>query len=401
MPRKIYGLISAACTIGIICYSWVGFSQTSRPSVRLATNPTIEKIRPFEAEATEALGSGKYQSPVQLTLQAIDARGQALKNARIRLQILTPPKSPWFTTDFPIVEGTKLLDVEGNAPTGEFQVKQSLPIRGTYRLLVDVTPIVPNSFAPVQQTIALSVPEHGAKYRNLGILVCILLVAGFGGGWVIGSRKPTQPGEIVPEPVRLLMSGAIVVAIAALLFVNLSAEFAHSHESHDRGEHLPRSSPPSKVQSQGLEMKLSGDTTAAVGRPAQLQVSVIDTKTQQPVTDVALKVTTTALENNWVAFAYESAPDSTGKLVWKQQFFDGAPHRIDVEVTPQVGATRKFQPFQVGQTIPVEGVAPPLSVRLISLAYLTGVVGIGLLLGLWLSQKHNKRLQQDWKRSFS
>jgi hypothetical protein len=399
MDRKIYGLIGAICMISLILFNSVGFSQASQPSVRLTTNPSIEQIRPFEAEATEALGSGKYKSPVQLMLQAIDVRGQALQNARIHLQILTPPKSPWFTTDFPIVEGTKLLDIEGNAPTGKFQVQQSLPIRGTYQLLVNVTPTVPNSFAPIQQTLALSVPEHGAKYQNLGVLVCILLVAGLGGGWVIGSRKPIQPGEIVPEPVRLLMSGAIVVAIAALLFVNISAEFGHSH-GHEP-EDLPLSSTPSKLQSQGLEMKLSGDTMATVGQPAQLQVSVIDANTQQPVTDVALKAKITALENDWVAFAYEGIPDSTGKLEWEQQFFDGAPHRLEVEVSPQSNSSRKFQPFQVGQTISVEGVAPPLSVRLISLAYLTGVVGIGLLLGLWLSQKKNKRLLRTWRRSLS
>ncbi|MGB8703299.1 MAG: hypothetical protein WCD18_28110, partial [Thermosynechococcaceae cyanobacterium] len=211
--------------------------------MQLTTNPPIDLIRPFEAEATEGMGSGKYKPPIQLTLQALDGQGKVLKDARIHLQILTPPKSPWFTTDFPIVEGSTLLDIEGNAPTGQLQVQQTLPIRGTYQLLTNVTPIVPNAFDPIQQTLTLSVSENGAKYFNLGILVCILLVVGLGGGWVIGSRRPTLPGEIVPDRVRLLLSGAIVVAIAALLFVNLSAEFGHSHHSHEHGaEDSPLSS---------------------------------------------------------------------------------------------------------------------------------------------------------------
>jgi hypothetical protein len=402
MPRKIYGLIAAICAISIVFYSWGGFSLATKPSVQLTTTPPIDQIRPFEAEATEGMGSGKYKPPVQLTLQALDGQGQVLKDARIHLQILTPPKSPWFTTDFPIVEGSTLLDIEGNAPTGQLQVQQTLPIRGTYQLLVNVTPIVPNAFDPIQQTLTLSVSENGAKYFNLGILVCILLVVGLGGGWVIGSRRPTLPGEIVPDRVRLLLSGAIVVAIAALLFVNLSAEFGHSHHSHEHGtEDSPLSSKPSSLQSQGLEMNLSGDTMATVGRPAEIQVNVVDANTKLPVKDVSLKIKTIQLENNWVAFAYEGTPNNSGELAWEQQFFDGAPHRIEVEVTSQANSTLKFQPFKVEQTLSVEGVEPPLYVRLISLGYLTIVAGIGLLIGLWLSQKTNTRQLSTRRRSFS
>ncbi len=404
MPKKIYLLLSAICTISLLFYGWVGFTQSSQPSVRLTTNPPIAQVRPLEAEATEAMGSGQYKPPVQLTLQAIDAQGQALKNVKIHLQILTPSKTPWFTTDFPIVEGTQLLDIEGNAPTGLLQVEQTLPIRGTYQLLVNVTPIVPNTFAPIQQTLTLSVSENGAKYFNFGILAAILLAAGLGGGWIIGSKQQMQPGEVVPERVRLLLSGAIGVAIVALLYINISAEFAQSHRSmamsHET-EEAPKPSKPAKLQSQGLEMQLSGDTSATVGQSAQLQVSVIDTKTQQPVTDVLLKVTTRSLENNWVAFSYEGTPDNTGKLAWQQQFFDGAPHSVEVEAVSQATATRKFQPFQVGQSIEVEGVAPPLYIRLISLGYLTAIVGLGLLLGLRLGQRRKQRSKTDWKRGFS
>lgn len=383
-------LISAICLMGFIFYGWMGFSQTPQPSVQLTTNPPLAQIRPLEAEATKALGSGSYKPPVQLTLQAVDAQGQALKEARMHLQIFTRLKNPWFTTDFPIVEGTKLLDIEGNAPTGQLQLQQTLPTRGNYQLLVVVTPIAPNAFTPIRQTLTLSVPENAAKYRNFGILAVILLAAGLGGGWIIGSRQPLQPGEIAPQRVRLLLSGAIMVAIVALLYVNISAEFAQSHMSmamsHPTAD-APKAAQPAKLQTQGLEMQLSGDISATVGQPAQLQVSVVDAKTRQPVTDVVLKVTTTQLENNWVAFAYQGTPDSTGKLAWQQEFFDGAPHSIEVEIAPQATSKRQFQPFQVAQDIPVEGIAPPLSVRLISLAYFTGIVAVGLLLGLGIQQR--------------
>ncbi|MEH2243554.1 hypothetical protein [Nostoc sp.] len=396
-------LIGAICMIGIIFYGWIGLSQSAQPSVRLTTNPPINQVLPLEAEATTVLGSGHYNPPVQLMLQAVDAQGQSLKDAKIHLQLFTRPKNPWFTTDFPIVEGTKLLDIEGNAPTGQLQVQQTLPIRGTYQLQVAVTPLVANAFQPIQQTLTLTLPENPLKFRYFGILVVILLAVGLLGGWVIGGRQAIQPGEIAPQQVRLLLSGLIVVAIAALLWVNISAELAesHHHMSMPGMEEVPPSGKPSKLQSQGLYMQLSGDQSATVGQPAKLQVSVSDPKTSQPVTDVVLKVTTTQLENNWVAFAYQGTPDSNGKLAWEQEFFDGAPHSVVVEVAPQANATRQFQPFQVAENIPVEGVAPPISVRLISLTYFTGIVVIGLLLGLWLRQRQTPRSGMTWKRSVS
>lgn len=370
--------------MSIIFYGWVGFSQSPQPTVRLTTEPQLSQILPFEAESTTPL------SPVSLKLQALDAAGIPLENARIKLTILTPPKNPWFTTDFPIVEGTKLLDIEAIAPKGELQIQQMLPIRGNYQLLANVTPIAQNAFTPIQQTLTLSVPENGVKYRNFAILATILLVVGLGGGLAIGGKQEIQAGEIAPQKVRLLLSGAIVIAIAALLFVNVSAEIAQSQMSMAMS-HMMESKPTEKtspiVRSQGLEVRLSGDVNATVGTTANLQVQVTDTKTNQPVTDVLLNIKTIQLENDWIAFAYKGVPDAAGKLVWQEQFFDGAPHKVEVEVSPQPNVARQFPPFQVSQTIEVEGVAPPLSVRLTVLAYFTGIVVAGMAIGFGLGRR--------------
>lgn len=388
---KLSFLISTVCLMSLILYGLVGFSQSPQPSVQLTTAPPVSQIFPFEAEATT------LQSPVQLRLQAADAAGKPLENAHIGLTILTPPKNPWFTTDFPIVEGTKLLDMEAIAPKGELLLQQMLPIRGTYQVSVNVTPIVANAFPPIQQTLTLSVPENWVKYRNFGILSVILLIVGLGGGLVIGGRQPIQPGEIAPVRVRLLLSGATIIAIAALLVVNTSAEIAQSRMSMPMS-HMTKSSPQSNnsgiVQSQGLLARLSGDVSATVGIPASLQVQVIDSQTNQPVTDVILNVKATQLEHEWIAFAYEGVPDSTGQLAWQQQFFDGAPHKVEVEVSPQPKATRQFSPFRVKRELEVEGVAPPLPVRLTALAYFTGIVVIGLLIGLGLQRRWIQHLGQ-------
>ena len=370
--------------MSIVLYGWVGFSQSPQPTVRLTTEPPISQILPFEAEANTPL------SPVLLKLQALDAAGIPLENARIGLTILTPPKNPWFTTDFPIVEGTKLLDIEAIAPKGELQIQQMMPIRGNYQLLANVTPIAQNAFPPIQQTLTLSVPENWVKYRNFGILAAILLVVGLGGGLVIGGKQQIPAGEIAPQKVRLLLSGGIIIAIATLLYVNVSAEIAQSEMSMPMS-HMTESKPTEKtspiVKSQGFEVRLSGDVSATVAKTVNLQVQVTDTKTNQPVTDVLLNIKTIQLENDWIAFAYKGVPDAAGKLVWQEQFFDGAPHKVEVEVSPEPNAARQFLPFQVSQTIEVEGVAPPLSVRLTVLAYFTGIVVAGMAIGFGLQRR--------------
>jgi hypothetical protein len=386
---KFSALISAICLMSIFLYTIVGFSQTPQPTVKLVTKPPLSQIHPFEAEATTP------QSPALLTLLAVDSKSLPLANAKIHLTILTPPKNPWFSTDFPIVEGTKLLEMEAIAPKGELQIQQLLPIRGTYQLLVNVTPMVANAFTAIQQTLTLSVPENGVKYRNFGILAVILLFVGLGGGLVIGLRQQIQPGEIAPQQVRLLLSGLIVLAIAALLYVNVSAEIAESGMGHAHAHstlHTEKTDNSGIVQSQGLSARLLGDTSATVGQAASLEVQVIDTQTNQPATDVLLNVKATQLEDEWIAFAYKAVPDSKGQLKWLSQFFDGAPHSIEVEVSPQPNAPRQFKPFQVKRKIEVEGIAPPLYIRLIALTYLTGIVVFGLLMGLGIQRRRRQRV---------
>jgi len=374
---KMAALVSTICLMGVVFYSLVVSSQTPQPVVRLTTEPPISQVLPFEAEATA------LPSPVRLSLQAVDAANQPLENAKIHLQILTPPKNPWFPTDFPIVEGTELLNIEAVTPKGELQIQQMLPIRGNYQLLVNVSPIVANAFTPFQQTLRLSVAESWVKYRNFAILAVILLVLGLGGGLVLGGKQQIQPGEIAPQRVRLLLSGAIIVAIASLLIINITAELADSHTHR----HHSQTKEPEVFQSQGVEARISGDVEATVGQSAKLAVQVIDTTTGQPASDVIVNIKATQSEDKWVAFAYQGVTNAKGQLAWEQQFFDGAPHKVEVEISPSPQATSQFSPLRVAKQIQVEGVAPPLQIRLIVLAYFTSFIVLGLLLGLKLKNK--------------
>lgn len=363
-------IIAITSLMSLFLFAIIGLSQNARSPVQLTTSPPVGQY-PFEAEATTP------QSPTLLTLTARNPAGELLANSLFKIQIFTPPITPFLSTDFPVVEGTKLLELNVIAPEGKVQLQQMLPIRGKYKLAVNVSPIVANQFSSIEQTLTLDVAENPVKYRNYAILIAILLAVGIGGGWVMGKQPLPQRGEIAPARVRLLLSGAVLVAIASLLVVNVSAEVSHSHEySH------PEPVETTVVNNSELQVQISGDKYATVGQLANLQVSAINPKTNQPVTDVVFNLKTTQLENNWVAFAYHGIPDATGKLKWQQQFFDGAPHKLEVEVVPNAATNRQFQPVVAIKEIEVAAVATPLLTRLISLGYLVATVIVGLALGL-------------------
>ncbi len=343
--------------------------EASQPFVTLSTEPPLSDVVPFKQS-------------VKIILAAQDAQGTVFKNVKFKLKLLTPPTNPWFTTDFPMVEGTQLLDLEVNSTDGTLALEQVFPIRGAYQLGVEVKPQSANAFAPISQTFTLSVPENALKYRNLLVLAIILISVGWVGGWVIGAGQPIQSGELVPRQVRLLLSGSAVVAIATLLAVNISAELAESHNHGHDSHATAHEHAPSEVQFQGLKLKLSGDHYATVGELARFNVAATDTKTTKPFTDAMFRITTTQLEDHEQTVAFQGSSGLTGQQTWQQQFFDGAPHRVQVEVLPKAGAGLQFKPFKVSQGVDVAGVAPPLQTRLISLGYFVGLVGLGLAVGL-------------------
>ncbi|MEJ1938079.1 hypothetical protein WDZ92_48415, partial [Nostoc sp. NIES-2111] len=212
------------------------------------------------------------------------------------------------------------------------------------------------------------------------IVAAILVSVGLLGGWVIGGQEELRQGEIAPQSVRLLLSALTIVAIVTLLLINISAEVA---EAHGSGHSTPQEAiaPPSQ-KIQGLEVKLEGDKTATVGKLANFSVQVIDGKTGEPINDVALQVKAIALEHNLPVFIYKSFPSQEGKLIWLEQFFDGSPHKVEIEVTSLAESQRQFAPIKVAQAVEVEGIAPPMYTRLIGLFYFTAIVGIGMMIGL-------------------
>lgn len=378
---KLTPLTPLLCLVGMV-FCGPAAAQLGEPTIELITEPASSQLRPFGAAETEE------KLPATLKLQARDASGQPLQDVRMQLQVEAPAPTPWLSTDFPWIEGQRLLDLTTVAAEGSLQVQQILPIRGLYRLTATVTPARDNGFQPFQQQWTLPVAERWDKYQNFGLLVGVLVAAGFGGGWILGGRQQRLAGELAPQRVRLLLSGATLVAIAVLLGVNISAELAPTPHGH--------SAPASDTEqpaAQGMLVEFGGDTEAVVGQPANLAVQVLDAQTRRPATDVLLTLQVTQLEDNWLTFTYQGSPDQQGRLTWKQQFVDGTPHQLNVGVAPLPGADSGFPPFAVSRKLEVSGVAPPLTRRLLSLAYMSGILTVSLLLGLGLRRRLLTRLR--------
>ncbi|MDX2271055.1 MAG: hypothetical protein NW237_03775 [Cyanobacteriota bacterium] len=325
----------------------------ANPRIQLLTDPPLQQIRPFEAEATSE------QYPVKFVLQALDQQGDLLQLARIHLVLQTPERNIWLPTDFPWAEGSQLLELEALNPV---QFEQMLPIRGSYRLQITVK----SPAESFQENLDFFVTEAPIKYVFLGILVIVLFGVGILGAWIIGDPAA---GDGLSESVRLLLSGAAGVAIVVLLVINFKAGWAETHPAE-----MPIS--PTKqapvMQAEGRELSLEGDPSAVVGQPLALTVKVRDLQTGQSLPDQDLEIRSTQLEHGWTAFAYQGSAD----LTWQQHFFDGAPHRIAARIPSS--------PLQVSQIIEVEGIAPPLSIRLIVMSYLLGILTLGMGAGFWI-----------------
>lgn len=379
---KLAFLVSVICLMSHFYFGNGVFSQSSQPSLQLITEPTLEQIRPFDATTSAE------QQPVRFTLQTLDSNKQPLRNAQVHLTLLTPPRSPWFSTDFPWVEGTTLLEFTQTSATGSLEFQQSLPIRGDYTLKAEVKPLVANDFQPFQQNLTFAIAENSGKYQNYFILLGFLILVGFTGGWIIGTKEKTQVGEIAPQRVRLLLSGLTVSAIAALLWMNISAELpsvhSHSDHNHDHDHHTHDHSETqiltNQAQNAGVSVKLLGDNHAIVGQLANFQIKAINPETQQAITDLPLTIQAHQLESDRVIFATQAKTDVQGQFSWQEQFFDGSPHQVIVTVP----VNEEAKALQVGQEIEVEGLHPPLFARLVSLGYMVMTLAIAFIVSFWI-----------------
>ncbi|HEY9881598.1 MAG TPA: hypothetical protein V6D29_24305 [Leptolyngbyaceae cyanobacterium] len=362
----------ASLVLGVASLLWFlslpGYFAVAQPKVVLETTPALTEVVPS-------------QTPVQLRLVAKDERGQPLQaNAQLSLQ--APKPTPWFTSDFPWVEGTTLLNLTAPLEDGELTWSQVMPIRGQYALTATFTPTQAGAFAPFQQQLTLGVRENQAKYRNALVLVAILIAIGGFGGWVIGRGAVSQSAGL-PHSVQQLLLWGIVLTATALLVLNISAEMASSHS--DSVHAAPISA---QGKNPAVTAKLEGEQFAFVGQPAHQSITVKSANDQALPIDLKLQVEVVDLESQEAVFSYSNWLKNPN-FAWDWQFYDAAPHQVRATLSSASLTTQ--QPIELGHVVEVQGKEPPLTTRFITLGYWLLIFTGAMLAGYrWATHSSSK-----------
>jgi hypothetical protein len=143
-------------------------------SVKFHTEPLPAQIGPFE-------------EAVKFSLVVNDNTGKPVERGEIAIALDAPSASSFLSTDFPLIQGTRLLEMRLPLTEGQSEWRQLLPIRGVYRLAIAVSA---GDGRVAQKNFELTVAENWQKWLWLGLFCAALFLVGFVAGRVFtGSRR--------------------------------------------------------------------------------------------------------------------------------------------------------------------------------------------------------------------
>ncbi|GEM_PF-2146769 len=318
------------------------WAQEDGLQVVVTTDPPPEQIGPDRTLA-------------RTTLTVVDASGQPVPGAYLKLHLDAPQGNPVISTDFPIVEGTSLLEYAGVLPQGTLSFDYIYAIRGQYTFQMeagrDAASLRP--MAPFRMTLR----ENPDEVRNFLLLVAGLFLFGVLAGAIIAGGAAAQ------SAVALLLLGLI-------LFPGMAQ--AHSND------------PPSDVAPFTQEAR-NGDLTLVyemapgagkVGSINRLAFRLLDAQ-GQPVPETTFDLVLWHVEDDKPIFATTLfAPEGVTSLDF--QFFDGAEHQVRLSAQSPAGEV------SLARVVEVEGINPPMAVKVKTTIYMLLLVLIGILVGMRL-----------------
>ena len=129
--------------------------------------------------------------PAKITVEVRDAEGEPVKNVEIEINIKHVKgfaSGKFLNTGFPYLEGKEVLGGKFFSRDGKLEFSYIFPIRGSYRVEVEVSPTDASSmvFEPFSEELNVRVKEWGYQIRNAVILVLLMLGFGIALGVVFG-----------------------------------------------------------------------------------------------------------------------------------------------------------------------------------------------------------------------
>ena len=271
-----------------------------------------------------------------MSLLVTGADGRPLENgtANIHLQAPAPGR---FSTDMPIVEGTALHEMAVKLRQGRVNWKYLFPIRGEYKLIVDVLAADGRKTA---KSFTFKIRENGSKWLALAAFSLALLIFGIGAGRIFTKT-----------------SGQAALFILALA-IGVSAGGTTN---------------PSQVAPAVGKLEIE---PAIVGQLSRITWRLANDG-QHDSRMVSLTVTVTHLEKGKLVFAVEKLPVA-GEFATKFQFPDGAEYRVTAAAN-----IAGMAPVRNEQVISVTGIEPPARAAAPALLYFIALIAVGLGVGRW------------------
>jgi len=357
-------LITASCCLLALACACLFCTETARAQSNPELTVTIESQPAADAIIPDV-------SLTATTLRVLDAAGNPVPDAHLRLRLDAPVGNAWFSTDFPFVEGTTLLAFDGPLPEGELNFDYIFPIRGSYQIVAEAGRTA-DSMGPVAVD-PIVVSENGAKIRNFILLLALLVLFGLIAGYMIG--RGTRRHTVSPAVV------ALIIVVSALLLSGTGHALAHEGEEDGQGDDAALIV---NVDGEGLTLSLQiSPRDAQVGTPSFIWFELVDDETSRPVA-ADFEVEIDHLDDDHTVFSsLLSAP--TGEASMAFQFVDGAEHELHVTALADRG--------QVAASTHVDVIALDSSaaVKMKALPYLLLAVLAGILIGMALSGRRGRR----------
>ena len=287
-------------------------------SIRLETDPTAALLRPFG------------EAP-RFTIAVSDSAGNSLQRGEISLVLEAPPASGFLSTDFPLIEGTRLLQIQLPLNDGRAEWRQVLPIRGVYRLSVDAR----SSDGRVgKHNFELSVWESREKWLWLGLFCAALFLVGFVAGRIFTQSHGAK---------------ALLLIVPALTCALIAA--AHEAARAAQGE----------MPTAALEIE-----PATVGKLTRVRWHGISPGSRlQSLAIVHLEKHKTVLALEKLSVEKE--------FTFSFHFPDGAQYVIQATAETSVGGQDRAE-----QKVSVIGIEPRFGMQLPSLILFLSVIALGL-----------------------
>jgi hypothetical protein len=293
-------------------------------------SPPLERLRP-------------YSDPATMTLLITGTEGKPVAEGRAAIRLDAPEPGRFFSTDFPRVEGSRLLDMSLPLRQGKAEWKYLFPIRGRYRLTVEF--ITPDG-RTVTKTFPLGIRENEQKWFFLGIFTMGLFVLGVFAGRIFTRALPNAKGRA---------AGCLLVSMSCASWsIDVAAQEVGQGKYFGRLEIVP----------------------APVGKPSSVRWKLLREENAESRA-VLLTLTIVHLEKGQTVFSVERIPVA-GEFAMNFQFTDGAEYRVTA-----IAYIAGEPMLRTAQNISIAGVEPPARAAIPALGFFLTVIALGLAVGRW------------------